>query len=56
MNNSTDKRNVSRVGIQVQQHLKSFYLWWKLHNTGEKSGSESKENPENKNFNFLARF
>ena len=29
--------------------LESFHLGWKLHNSGEKNGSESKENPENKN-------
>ena len=34
---------------------KSLYLGWKLHNLEEKSGSESKKNPENKILIYLGK-
>ena len=36
--------------------LKGFHLGWKHHNLGEKSGSELKENPENKNLIYQGKF
>ena len=49
-NKSTDKRNVFMRGYTSPiRFLESFLFGGKLHNSEEKSGSESKENPENKN-------
>ena len=55
---STNKRKVFLERLNKSNNIfEKFSLWGKLHNSkGEKGSKKSKRSPENKSFNFLAKF
>ena len=54
---STNKRKVFLERLNKSNNIfEKFSLWGKLHNSREKKFQKSKGSPENKSFNFLAKF